>query len=190
MKLLLCVAAIFALWLVGCCGTHVSSETKNATADSVADPYLWLEDVTGEKALDWVRQQNAVTVKELENAPDFKGTRQKLLSILNSKERIPGVIKRGKFYYNFWMDEKNPRGLWRRTTLDEYRKAEPRWEIVLDLDRLAADEKENWVWKGAAFLEPDFDRAIVSLSRGGADALVEREFDLERNAFVPDGFKL
>lgn len=154
------------------------------------DPYIWLEDVTGEKQLDWVRQQNAVTVKELEGNERFQPIRQRLLSILNSKERIPGVIKRGAYYYNFWMDEKNPRGLWRRTTLEEYRKPEPNWEVVLDIDKLAHNENENWIWKGAEFLEPEFDRAIVVVSRGGADAAVRREFDLISKQFVVDGFVL
>src|SRR5436190_21617671 len=89
------------------------------------DPYLWLEDVTGEKALAWVREQNALSTRELEAAPDFSTNRQRLLAILDSKERIPGVAKHGKFYYNFWQDAKNPRGLWRRTTLAEYRKPAP-----------------------------------------------------------------
>jgi prolyl oligopeptidase len=158
------------------------------SAAVAADPYLWLEDVTGERALDWVRQQNAITVRELEALPEFSVTRQRLLTILNSQERIPFVTKRGAFYYNFWMDEKNPRGLWRRTTLDEYRKADPAWEIVLDVDALARSEQENWIWKGAVFLEPQYDRALVSLSRGGADASVLREFDPDRKEFVVDGF--
>ena len=113
-----------------------------------------------------------------------------MLAILDSKERIPYVAKHGHYYYNFWRDEKNVRGLWRRTTLDEYRKPEPDWEVVLDLDKLAAQEKENWVWKGYAPLYPTYDRCLVFLSRGGADATVAREFDLATKAFVPDGFYL
>ena len=96
--------------------------------------------------------------------------RERLLAIMDSKERIPSVSKRGQFYYNFWRDEKNVRGLWRRTTLAEYRKTNPAWETVIDLDELAAAEKENWVWKGSTFLEPSYDRALLRLSRGGADA--------------------
>jgi prolyl oligopeptidase PreP (S9A serine peptidase family) len=112
------------------------------------------------------------------------------LSILNSKDRIPAVAKHGKFLYNFWRDEKNVRGLWRRTTLDEYRKPEPKWETVIDLDQLGAAEKENWVWKFARIIEVTHDRALVSLSRGGADATVVREFDLKQKAFVTNGFYL
>ena len=172
------------------------SEEKNGDsvtmneAIETADPYLWLEGVTDEKALDWVRQHNAQTVTELEADPVFEATRKKILTILNSNERIPGVRKYGSFYYNFWRDDQHIRGLWRRTTLEEYRKADPEWEAVLDLDQLAADENENWVWKGANVLYPDYDRCLIEISRGGADATVIREFDLNRKQFVDDGFTL
>jgi prolyl oligopeptidase len=154
------------------------------------DPNLWLEDVTGERALAWVREQNAQSTKELEASPDFEPIRQRLLSILDSKERIPYVAKHGAYYYNFWRDEKNVRGVWRRTSLAEFKKAEPAWETVLDLDKLASLEKENWVWKGYDVLYPTYDRCLVSLSHGGADASVVREFDLNDKEFVTNGFYL
>lgn len=161
-----------------------------ASALEPADPYLWLEDVTGEKALAWVKEQNARSTRELEASRDFEPIRQRLLSILDSKERIPYVVKHGPYYYNFWRDQTNVRGLWRRTTLPEYKKAEPAWETVLDLDKLAEAEKENWVWKGYDILHPTYDRCLVSLSRGGADATVVREFDVNRKEFVAGGFYL
>ena len=154
------------------------------------DPYLWLEDVTGEMALAWVKEQNAVSTAELTKGPEFKELNDRLLKILDSKDRIPFVGKAGDFYYNFWRDDKNVRGLWRRTTLDEYRKPAPAWETVLDLDALGAVEKENWVWHGATWLEPTYERCLISLSRGGADAAVVREFDPKTKAFVKDGFTL
>ncbi len=156
----------------------------------VADPYLWLEDVTGERALEWVRAQNALSTKELEASPNFEPIRKRLLSILDSKERIPYVSKHGAWCYNFWRDDKNVRGLWRRTSLAEFKKPQPAWETVLDLDQLAAAEKENWVWKGARLLYPTYDRCLLSLSRGGADATVVREFDLTTKEFVTNGFYL
>ena len=172
--------------------TSIDAAFGSSSSNSVApeDPYLWLEDVTGEKALDWVRQQNAVSTRELEAAKNFDTLRQRLLSILDSKERIPFVTKHGELLYNFWRDGKNVRGLWRRTTLSEYKKRSPKWETVLDVDKLAADEKENWVWKGATIIEPDDDLALVRVSRGGADASFVREFDLNRKQFVADGFQL
>ena len=154
------------------------------------DPYFWLEDVGGERALTWVKAQNAVSTGELEAAPDFEPIRQRLLSILDSKERIPYVAKHGRYCYNFWRDSKNARGLWRRTTLAEYKKPDPAWETVLDLDTLAQDEKENWVWKGYDPLYPKYDRCLVFLSRGGADATVVREFNLNEKKFVAGGFTL
>ncbi len=154
------------------------------------DPWQWLEDVGGEKALAWVRERNKSTQSSLEADPEFEKLRGDLLAILDSDERIAGVSKRGEFYYNFWRDRANPRGIWRRTTLDEYRKANPSWEILLDLDALGRAEKENWVWGGSSLLRPTYDRALVSLSRGGADARVVREFDVAAKAFVEDGFTL
>lgn len=160
-------------------------------ARPVEDPYLWLEDVTGDKALDWVKARNAESAKELAEAPGFQALKADLLKIMDSKERIPYVSKQGPHFYNFWRDAKNPRGLWRRTTLAEYRKAEPRWEVILDLDALNKAEGENWVWGGAQILKAGGHRhALITLSRGGADATVTREFDLQTKAFVKDGFQL
>lgn len=153
------------------------------------DPYLWLEDVTGEAALDWVRERNAKTQSKYESEPEFAELRDDLLKILDSDERIPFVSKHGDYYYNFWRDQKNERGLWRRTTFEEYRKDQPNWEILLDLDALAKREDENWVWDGARLLRPNYDRALIDLSRGGADASVTREFDLTTGKFVEDGFQ-
>lgn len=154
------------------------------------DPWLWLEDVEGEKPLDWVRERNQVTQQVLESDAGFADLNSDLLAILDSDARIPGVSKNGDYYYNFWRDKTNPRGLWRRTTLDEYRKDQPHWEIVLDLDKLGAAEGENWVWKGASLLRPDYELALVTLSRGGADAGVVREFNIKTKEFVVDGFSL
>jgi prolyl oligopeptidase len=159
----------------------------NATA---ADPHLWLEDVAGEKPLAWARERNAESVKALAESEEFRSLESRIRSILDSKERIPMVTKIGERFYNFWRDAAHPKGIWRRTTLAEYKKPDPAWETVIDLDALAADEKENWVWHGAMVLEPADQVCLVSLSRGGADADVVREFDLERKAFVTDGFTL
>lgn len=166
---------------------RLSEAAGSATND---DPYLWLEDIGGERSLAWVKEQNAATVRELEAGTDFTTLRRRLLSILDSKERIPGIAKRGAYFYNFWRDESHARGLWRRTTLEEYEKVQPAWETVLDLDELAGAENENWVWKGYAALKPTYDRALIFLSRGGADAFVVREFDLTAKQFTAGGFFL
>ena len=160
-----------------------------AKAPAPEDRYLWLEDVTGEKALEWARARNAESARVLETG-GFAALEKRILDILDSDARIPMVDKRGPFYYNLWRDAKNPRGLWRRTTLEEYRKEKPAWETVIDVDALGASEKENWVWHGADCLKPDYRRCLVQLSRGGADADVLREFDLDKKEFVKDGFSL
>ncbi|MFM9194684.1 MAG: S9 family peptidase, partial [Planctomycetia bacterium] len=114
----------------------------------------------------------------------------RILAILDSKEKIPFVTKIGDRFYNFWRDAEHPKGVWRRATIESYRAAEPAWESVLDFDALAKAEGENWVWHGATVLEPEDRVCLVSLSRGGADADVVREFDLEAKAFVAGGFAL
>jgi len=154
------------------------------------DPFLWLEDVLGERALAWVRERNAQSQALLQARPEYEPTRAQLLALLNSKERIPQITRRGAHFYNLWQDESHQRGLWRRTTLSEYRRAEPAWETVLDLDALATAEGENWVWGGAIGLPPSHTRCLVMLSRGGADATVMREFDTVAKAFVDGGFAL
>jgi prolyl oligopeptidase len=153
------------------------------------DPYLWLEDVTGEKALAWVRAQNEKSMKELAT-PEQEALRQRLLAIYDSKEKIPSVTKQGKYLYNFWRDQNNVRGIWRRTTFAQYRRKDTKWETVLDVDALAKADSENWVYKGATCLRPRYERCLVSLSRGGGDAVVVREFDVSKKAFLADGFQL
>ena len=167
----------------------VSAAVDAADAPAPDDRYLWLEDITGERALEWARARNDESAKALETG-DFAALEKRILGILDSDARIPFVEKLGPRYYNFWKDAENPRGLWRRATLDEYRKAQPAWETVLDLDALSDAEHENWVWDGADCLKPAYKRCLISLSRGGADAHVVREFDLETKTFVADGFTL
>lgn len=154
------------------------------------DPHQWLEDVGGERPLEWVRRQNGVALGELEARPHYGALHDRLKTIFNSQDRIPFVRQHGRFLYNFWRDAQHVRGIWRRTTLEQYRLAEPQWETVLDIDKLAADEQENWVWGGVSSLYPEGERFLLSLSRGGGDAVVVREFDMPSRSFVADGFNL
>lgn len=153
------------------------------------DPHLWLEDITGDAALDWVRAHNAPTVERFAG-PEFDALRTAALEVLDTDTRIPYVRRRGEFLYNFWRDAQNPRGLWRRTTLESYRRDHPDWEVLIDVDALGRDDDVNWVWAGADVIEPEHDRALVSLSAGGSDAAIVREFDLTTRQFVADGFEL
>ena len=160
----------------------------SAQAQAVDDPHAWLEDVSGEKSLDWVKARNAKAEAEIAGSGEFKSLEAEIRAILDSDAKIPGVQKIGDHYYNFWKDKQHERGLWRRTTLDEYRKPQPKWETVLDLDALNKAEGAKWVWHGADCLRPAYERCLIALSPGGSDADVTREFDLTTKQFVQDGF--
>ncbi|MFT3693256.1 MAG: prolyl oligopeptidase family serine peptidase [Kofleriaceae bacterium] len=156
----------------------------------VEDPYLWLEQVEDQKSLAWVKQQSDKAKAALTASPSFKQSQDRYLSILTAKDKIAYAGKLGGFVYNFWTDDKNPRGLWRRTTFADYQKPDPKWEIVIDVDALNKAETASWVWKGETCLYPKYDRCLVQLSRGGGDAVVVREFDLVKKEWVKDGFTL
>ena len=153
------------------------------------DPYLWLEDVEGARALDFVEQQNRRTLEQFGGAR-FVADRDMLAAIYDRPDNIPYVGRRGKLLYNLWKDTNNPRGLWRRTTIEQFRTPNPQWETLLDLDRLAAEEGKDWLWSWTATLPPSHTCAIIGLSRGGSDAVTLREFDTDSKKFVPDGFVL
>ena len=174
-----------ACLLAGLIAAGAAHAQEPAVAD---DPYQWLEDVTGDKPLDWVRAQNAKTDAALASTPEFKAMEAGIREVLDSDAKIPGVQKIGDWYYNFWKDRNHERGIWRRTTLEEYRKPNPAWETIIDLDALNKAEGENWVWHGADCLRPDYNRCLVALSRGGADADVTREFDVASKRWVEGGF--
>jgi len=153
------------------------------------DPWLWLEEVEGERALAWVEAQNAATLARLADAR-FEADRDAVRIALDRPDKLPMVTRRGAWLYNFWQDAAQPRGLWRRTTLGSYRTAESAWEVLLDLDALVKAEEADWVWGGATTLPGTHDRAMLRLSRGGGDAVVLREFDLAARDFVPGGFAM
>jgi prolyl oligopeptidase PreP (S9A serine peptidase family) len=153
------------------------------------DPYLWLEEIEAERALDFVEQQNTLTVAKFGNA-GFARDRDILAAIYDRPDNIPYVTRRGGLLYNFWKDANNPRGIWRRTTLEEFRKASPQWETLLDMDKLAAEEGEDWILNGIETQPGTHPRAILSLSRGGSDAATLREFVIDTRSFVADGFAL
>ncbi|MFF9431075.1 prolyl oligopeptidase family protein [Streptomyces sp. NPDC014746] len=154
------------------------------------DPYMWLEDVSGEAALAWVAERNAETAEALAADAGFAPLKARVREVLDASDRIPYTVRRGAFLYNFWRDADHVRGVWRRTTLEQYRKDAPEWEVLLDVDALAAAEDEKWVWDGARVRRPAHDRALVRLSRDGGDAVVVREFDLTTGEFVAGGFEV
>ncbi|MGZ9058807.1 MAG: S9 family peptidase, partial [Burkholderiaceae bacterium] len=143
-----------------------------AMSNELDDPDLWLEEVDGTRALEFARAASTRTLSELRGRTEFAQIRDEVRDVLDSRERIAQATVHGDLLYNFWQDRANPRGLWRRTTWAEYRKPQTVWETVIDVDALARDEKENWVWKNAQCLPPRGDRCLISLSRGGGDAIV------------------
>lgn len=175
-------------WLLNVTQSSTAHAEEFMAPSAEVDEFGWLEAVTDERALGWVREQNVKAEAELGASPEFKQRRDELRAILDSDAKIPTVRKIGAHYYNFWKDAQHERGVFRRTTLEEYRKPNPAWEIVIDVDALNQAERENWVWHGADCLQPNFERCLVSLSRGGADADVTREFDLVAKQWVAGGF--
>jgi prolyl oligopeptidase len=161
-----------------------------AAAQSGDDPFQWLEDVQGEKALEWARQHNAKSTALLEARAEYKPIYRRTLEILDSKEKIPSPEILGEAVYNFWKDDSHERGIWRRTSLASYRTPAPQWETVLDVDALAKADGKAWVFHGANCLPPAYARCMVNLSPGGSDASVEREFDTATKQFVSGGFSL
>ena len=155
-----------------------------------ADEHLALEEVEGAEALAFVAAENEKSLKALTGDPRYEGLRAEAEAILTATDRIPGPSFLGDGIGNFWQDAANPKGVWRRTTLDSYRTAAPEWETLLDIDALAKKEGKDWVFKGADCLAPDEIRCLISLSDGGKDAVTVRDFDLTTKAFVENGFVL
>ncbi len=159
------------------------------TDGTLDDPHLWLEDIHGADQLAWAAERTTRTTDWL--ASDrYTDTVERLLEVYDSEERIPVVHHRGDHYYNFWRDAEHPRGLWRRTTLASYLTDDPEWDVLLDVDALGREEGTSWVYAGSALLRPTLDRALVSLSPDGGDAVTVREFDLATRSFVPGGFEI
>jgi len=180
-------SAFLGLLLMTIGSASASAQQAAATAD---DPYIWLEDVSGQRAMDWVNSHNAKTQKVLEADPRYQQYYKEALDIAQAKDRIPVGSFRGGQIYNFWQDSDHVRGIWRRASLESYATGNPQWETVLDLDALAAAEKANWVWKGANCARPLERRCLINLSDGGEDAVTVREFDLKSKSFVKRGFVL
>lgn len=188
------IVLLASLALLAACSLATNSKSESATMsnNNSTDPYLWLEEVEGDAALNWVREQNSRSLATISAHPAFESNYAAALDLVTSKERIPYGSVRDGMVYNFWQDDLNVRGLWRRTTLTSYESPDPAWETVLDFDQLSAIENKNWVFKGVDCLQRhgvSTKLCIVSLSNGGKDAVVNREFDLATKSFVEAGFE-
>jgi prolyl oligopeptidase len=189
-------AAVLAALLASTSLTSVSMAQTASSAPAFAtseasDPYVWLEEVEGERAMEWVKAHNAHSLGVLQGDPRYETLHQQALEIVQSRDRIPapGFTHDGHID-NFWQDAQHVRGVWRRTTLDSYKTAEPQWETVLDIDALAEAESANWVYKGSTCLAPEERYCLISLSNGGKDAVTLREFDSVTRSFVEGGIYL
>src|SRR6266567_1690751 len=165
-----------------------SNLDEHAVTDD--DPFLWLEEIEGARALAWVREQNARSLALLEGDPRYPEMYREALAVVTAPDRIPYPSFLGDLLTNFWQDDAHVRGLWRTTNLASFAAAEPDWRTLLDVDALAAAEQRNWVFHGSSVLPPDYRRALVKLSDGGEDAAEGREFDLGTGRFVLNGFFL
>ncbi|WP_299463234.1 prolyl oligopeptidase family serine peptidase [uncultured Gimesia sp.] len=168
----------------------VPSEQKTQQPIDPEQSLLWLEEIESEAALDWVKQQNATTLKALTSDPRFEQYQQESLQILTASDRITYGTLRGDFVYNFWQDQEHVRGIWRRASLKQFRNQQRQWDVLLDVDQLAKGENENWIYKGVDCLKPDCQRCIIELAPGGTDTAVYREFDISAKSFVKDGFEV
>ncbi|MBL8549712.1 MAG: S9 family peptidase [Hyphomonadaceae bacterium] len=183
MRVLQLFAALGVLLAASC------STGRDFAMSASSDPYLWLEEVEGARALDWARAENQRSLAVLENDPRYQRLRESALAIAQNQDRLPTGQVRGAYYYNFWQDAAHVRGLWRRSPLEAYRRGQPAWEILLDVDALAARENANWVFEGAE-CAPSGLRCMIQLSDGGKDAATWREFDIQAKAFVAGGFAI
>ena len=170
-------------------GEAASQRVAFASTDA-ADPYLWLEEIDSARALNWVRAKNAETIQKLASQPIYQELRSEALAALDAPSRLPDVEQMGPWIYNLWKDDAHPRGIYRRATLEEFRKPEPAWQTVLDIDELSVRENTPWVFHGMDRLPPEYRKCLLSLSPGGGDADEVREFDPETRAFVPGGFSV
>jgi len=186
MNLRIITLTIIVMMLIAC--GPVADKSPAPEPGSDVDPYLWLEEVEGEKAIEWAREQSDATMKIIEADPRFEKLTQEALDIYEATDRILYGTIRGDYIYNFWRDDKNIRGLWRRSPLQAYLDKKPAWDALIDFDKLAEAEGENWVYKSVYGLPPAYDRFLVELSRGGKDAVVVREFDATTKTWVEDGF--
>ncbi len=184
------LALVFAAALLPASATaqDMTQQTLTDDAAEAADPRLWLEEVEGERALAQVREWNSRTLDRLKADPLYDELYAAALEIVNSQDKIPAPGLRGGHVYNFWQDEDHVRGLWRRTSVESYLTPRPDWDVLIDIDALAEDEGRNWVYAGVDCAPPDYVRCLVSLSDGGSDAAIRREFDLETRSWPEDGF--
>ena len=152
------------------------------------DSYLWLEEILSQESLDWVKTQNDQTEALFKSNPHYEKIKQALIGAATNQDKMPSIAYRNGWFYNFWQDDTNVKGIWRRVPVEHYTAKGIPWETLMDLDALSLAEGKDWIWGGSNGFYPTFERFMISLSIGGSDAKVVREWDLETKSFVEDGF--
>ncbi|MBX3254702.1 MAG: S9 family peptidase [Chitinophagaceae bacterium] len=160
------------------------------TLQAQDDPYQWLEEIEGKRSLEFVNAHNKTTLQKLQQVKEYEAIYNKSLEINNSTDKIAYPKVWGEFVYNFWQDKAHVRGIWRRSSKQNYMMGKPAWETLIDLDKMSAEDNVKWVFKNAVGLYPQYNLFLVSLSKGGGDAVVVREFDVSSKSFKKDGFIL
>jgi prolyl oligopeptidase len=188
-KVALCalLASTFALYHVN---VAYAQQSAQQSALEQPDKYTWLEDIYGEKQLTWVKAENQRTANVIEKDPRYATNQAEALKVLDSPERLAFPAFRSGVIYNTWRDADHVRGIIRRTTLDDYKSADPKWQTVVDYDALSKADNKSWVGKGVMCLQPDETLCLLALSVGGEDAITLREIDLKTGKFVEGGFVL
>ncbi len=167
---------------------------KNSCAQSTitdsSDPFLSLEEIDSANSLAWVKTRNELSFKQLSTDPRYQGVEEQVRKILLASDRLAPSSIHANYYYRFWQDTEHKRGLWQRMPLQDFKKGLENWDTLLDIDKLALEEKENWVYQSLSCKEPENKLCLIRLSRGGGDSSVVREFDVENKKFVANGFIL
>lgn len=172
--------------LIFICGVAMAKEPA-----STLDPFIWLEDIDSERSMDWVKKHNQSTADDYKSKPIYDELYQQALSTLNNKSRIPTVSRQGDWLYNYWKDGDHPRGIYRRAKVDNFiNHQQADWETVIDMDAYNKDNEGSWVFKGLNCLKPDYQRCLMFISPGGGDAVIMKEFDVDKKEFIKDGFQL
>ena len=180
--------AIFTGVVLLLCGTFAGAQKSSPTLPE--DNYIWLEQVSSPRAMQWVNAENARSMKVFESDPHWQPFVEEAVKLAGNPERLPVPSLRGTEAYNSWRDKDHPRGVLRKTTVADYVSPNPHWQTVIDFDALGAQEHVNWVSKGEACRYPGDENCIVAISDGGEDATYGREFDLKTGKFVANGFTL
>ncbi len=154
------------------------------------DNYLWLEEIDSDQSMQWVNQTNQKTQDKLASTPLYSELYNQALSVLNNKSRLPSVSQQGKWLYNYWQDDKHPRGIYRKTTLKQFKKKQPKWQTILDMDAYSKQHGKNYDYHGMTCLPPKGNDCLVFLSPGGGDAIEVREFNLKKKKFISNGFSV